>query len=96
MQDGENRYTLHSPQTIQAESDKDIETINREGEELAKTYYGNTSTESNHGDWYEVDGGCRAIRYKSFEVIEDEAVFKQIQNILYDILPSSKERWVSQ
>jgi hypothetical protein len=83
MQDGENRYTLHSPQTIQAKSIKDTETINREGEELAKTYYDKTSTEPNNGDWYEVDGGCRAIRYKSFEVIEDKPTFKLIERILY-------------
>ena len=83
MQDGENRYTLHSPQTIQAESINDTETINREGEELAKTYYGNTSTEPNHGDWYEIDGGCRGIMYKSFEVIEDESTFNLIKQILY-------------
>jgi hypothetical protein len=83
VQDGENRYTLHSPQTIQAESIKDTEAINREGEKLAKTYYGNTATEQDSGDWYEIDFGTRMIRYKSFEVIEDESTFKLIEKILY-------------
>jgi len=83
VQDGENRYTLHSPQTIQAESIKDTEAINREGEKLAKTYYGNTAIEQDSGDWYEIDFGTRMIRYKSFEVIEDESTFKLIERILY-------------
>lgn len=85
VQDGENRYTLHSPQTIEAESAKDIERINKEGEDLAKTYIEELplDTEPNSGDWYEINGGCRAIRYKSFEVIEDEKIFEIIKHILY-------------
>ena len=85
VQDGENRYTLHSPQTIQVESLTDKEAINKEGEALARTYIQELpdDTESNSGDWYEIEGGCRMIRYKSFEVIEDEKTFKQIQYILY-------------
>jgi hypothetical protein len=85
VQDGEHRYNQHSPQTIQANSTQDIENINREGEALARNFIQELpdDTEPNSGDWYEIEGGSRAIRYKSFEVIEDEAVFKQIQNILY-------------
>lgn len=85
VQDGENRYKQHSPQTIEAKSSNDIDTINKEGEALARTFYQELpeNTEPNSGDWYEIEGGCRAIRYKSFEVIKDEATFKLIQNILY-------------
>jgi hypothetical protein len=85
VQDGENRYNQHSPQTIEADSAKDIETINKEGEKLAKKYYQELSddAEPNSGDWYEIEGGCRAIRYKSFEVIEDIEVFKMIERIMY-------------
>jgi len=84
MQDGENRYTLHSPQSIQIDSKQDSqEQINQFGEDLTKEYYCNTSTESNSGDWYEIDCGCRAIRYKSFEIIENEETFKLIERILF-------------
>lgn len=85
VQDGENRYKQHSPKTIEVESDEDTETINREGEALARNYIQELpdDTESNSGDWYEIEGGCRAIRYKSFEVIKDKAMFTMIERILY-------------
>lgn len=85
VQDGENRYSLHSPQTIEATSLTDEEAINREGEDLTKTYIEELplDTEPNSGDWYEINGGCRAIRYKSFEVIKDEKIFEKIKYILY-------------
>ena len=84
IQDGENRYKLNSPQEVSIDGNKsEKEQINEFGEELAKTYYDNTSTEINDGDWYEIDGGFRVIRYKSFEIIEDEKTFLIIKNILY-------------
>jgi len=84
IQDGENRYKLNSPQTIEVKLKKDqTEQINKFGEDLAQKYYDNTSIEANSGDWYEIDYGCRAIRYKSFEIIEDQKTFELIRNILY-------------
>ena len=83
IQDGENRYTLHSPQSLNIIGKDNQLEINEFGENLAKEYYGNTETEPNGSDWYEIDGGCRAIRYKSFEIIESEETFKLIERILY-------------
>lgn len=85
VQDGENRYSQHSPQTIEVENSKDIEGINREGEKLARTYISEVAEdeEADAGDWYEIEGGCRAIRYKSFDIIEDAKTFDIIKNICY-------------
>jgi len=80
-QDGENRYSNHSPQIVEVDENKDQkEQINEFGEELAKDYYG-TSDDQN-GEWYEFNGGCKACRYYSFEIIEDEKTFELIKRIL--------------
>jgi len=80
-QDGENRYSNHSPQTIEIDKSKDQkEQINEFGEELAKGYYG-TSDDQN-GDWYEFRGGIIACRYYSFEIVPDKETFELIQRIL--------------
>jgi hypothetical protein len=85
VQDGEHRYTQHSPQTIDVDSLSDKEAINREGENLARNYIQELPNDAQtiYGEWYEIEGGCRAIRYKSFEVIEDEKTFERIKHILY-------------
>lgn len=84
VQDGENRYKLHSPKTIEIEIGKDQkEQINDFGEELAKEYFSGTSSEAYSVDWYEIDGGIRAIRYSSFEIIENNEAFELIERILY-------------
>jgi hypothetical protein len=84
VQDGENRYTLHSPQTVEIDVKKDLQPqINEFGEELAKDYISNPTSDEQINDWYEIDNGCRLIRYKGFEIINNLDVFKQIEHILY-------------
>ena len=83
VQDGENRYNVHSPKKIEIEEGKSQkEQINEFGEELAKEFFSDTETEP-FGEWYEIQGGIRAIRYKSFEIIENDEVFEMFERVLY-------------
>jgi hypothetical protein len=86
IQDGENRYTINSPQTIEATSIGDIDTINKEGDILVKTFYEQLplATKPDELGWYEIECGCRMLRYKRFEIITDEKVYEIIRDLLYN------------
>ena len=84
IQDGENRYTQHTPVIVKCNGADDIERINEVGEQTAKQFLSEpTSEKQNSGDWYELEYGCRMIRYKSFEIINSDETFKLIERILY-------------
>ena len=86
VQDGENRYKLNSPQKIQVNHEIELkEQINDFGEDLAKKYIGE-GEKLDYGewyDWYEIENGCRLIRYTGFEIIKYMETFRIIENILY-------------
>jgi len=81
-QDGENRYSNHSPQEVEIDENKNQkEQINEFGEELAKEYYG--TSDNQNGEWYEFRGGIIACKYYSFEIIPNKETFELIKRILY-------------
>ena len=83
VQDGENRYNVHSPKKVEIEEGKSQkDQINEFGEELAQEFFCGAETEA-IGEWYEIQGGIRAIRYKSFEIIESDEVFELFERVLY-------------
>ncbi len=83
VQDGENRYNIHSPQKVETEEGKNQkDQINEFGEELAKEFFCDTENEP-IGEWYEIQGGIRAVRYKSFEIVESDKVFELFERVLY-------------
>jgi hypothetical protein len=83
VRDGDNEYNIFVPVEVKANSNFDIVRINEVGEQTAKTYISNPTSKTKIGDWYELEYGCRMIRYKNYEIIPDQKSYDLIKLIIH-------------